>query len=515
MFIDLIKYLLFLIPVITCYFLLPLSARVWLLLAAGAVFYFHFSYGYFILLVTSTLVDFYLARIIDKKSGKPRRKILIIGLIHNTLLLIIFKYLFFFTKTFNNLFQELGLDILKIPYVRIILPVGISYYTFRKISYLVDVYRQQLTPEIHFSRFLVYVSFFPSLLAGPIDRARDFLPQLKKKSRFNTVQLNEGTILILWGVFKKFVIADNLAPLANRILYNPQQFEGIQLITGILAFTFQVYCDFSGYSDIAIGSARMMGIHLMDNFNRPYLATSIQDFWNRWHISLSTWLRDYLFLPISYSVSRHIKKGRLFSLTPDKWAYILAIMGTMLLCGLWHDAYGTFIIWGGIHGVYLVLSFITRKPRKKLRKLLAIKKNSPFHKFFSISITFSFISLSWVFFKTDSLDNALYIFSHLFTGVTNFFSQAFQFITHLKMKPLMAFLFNNELGILYIHLLTVTIAILFMLFIESRQKLQPNFISYITSKPIILRWTFYYFLIFVTLFFGDLGETRTFIYIQF
>jgi D-alanyl-lipoteichoic acid acyltransferase DltB (MBOAT superfamily) len=463
--------------------------------------------------VVSTVIDYFLGLKIRQIRKKYKKAILIGGLLNNLLILFVFKYLYFFTSTVNTFFEKSGIG-LQVPGLRLLLPIGISYYTFKKISYLVDIYRGNIEPEKHVGIFMLYVAFFPSLLAGPIDRAGKLLPQFKQKNRFDFDRMKDGSIQMLWGFFKKLVIADNLAPYVNKVFNNPQGFEGIHFILAALFFSIQIYCDFSGYSDIAIGSARVMGFKLMDNFNRPYHAASITDFWSRWHISFSTWLRDYLFLPISYSVSRRIKSDKLLGLRADKWAYILGIMATMLLCGLWHGANWTFVLWGGLHGVYIGLAFVTRRPRAKIRKRLKIKKSSRLHKVFSIFFTFGFVSFAWIFFKANTISDAVYITSNLFSGIPHFFQTAFSFLTNLDMESLAGFLINNTMGVTNFHLIFVIFAVFFMEFGEIRQGKKANIAEAICSRPIWTRWSFYYILIFAVLFFTRF-EAQEFIYFQF
>ena len=508
-----LEFLIFFPFAVSLFYFIPHKSRWLFLLAASFFFYHHLNFNFLILLVISTLIDYFLALEIGKKQKPIKRRILVAGILNNLFILTVFKYFFFFTSNLNTFFGKLGTGF-HIPAIRFLLPIGISYYTFKKISYLVDVYRGEIQPEAHVGRFMLYTAFFPSLLAGPIDRAGKLLPQFKQRHGFDFLRVQDGLIQMLWGFFKKLVIADNLAPFVDRVYAQPHHYEGIHFILATLFFSIRIYCDFSAYSDIAIGSARVMGFNLTNNFDRPYHAVSISDFWKRWHISFSTWLRDYLFLPISYSVSRKIKSDKLCGFRADKWAYFSGIMATMLICGLWHGANWTFVIWGGLHGLYIFLSFITRKTRNKIRKKLKIKKSSPVHKAFTIFATFGFVSFAWIFFKAKTVSDAYYIISNLFSGLPHFFRNAFSFLTTLNMETLADFLSNNTMGITYFHLIFVILAVLFMEICEIRQGKEANIVEAIRTRPAWIRWPFYYALIFGILIFSRF-EVQKFIYMQF
>lgn len=492
---------------------LPSRYKWMLWLAASFYFYGSLNVYFLLLLVGSTLVDYFLCLKMRQGERGPIKGYMIAGLLNNIITLFVFKYLYFFTKSANSLLGEFSVDF-QFPLVKIILPIGVSYFTFKKISYIVDVYREKLKPEKHLGKFMLYTSFFPSLLAGPIDRPSDLLTQFHKETTFDFDRMVEGGVQVLWGFFKKLVIADNLAQLVAKVFNHPQKYDGLFLLIAVLSFTIQIYCDFSGYSDIAIGAAKILGIKLTDNFNRPYFAVSITDFWRRWHISLSSWLRDYLFLPISFSVSRKIKSPKLLGMKTENYAYLFGMTATMLLCGLWHGANWTFILWGGIHGLYMGLAFITRKKRAKLRKWIGIKKNSSFHRIAGISITISFITLSWVFFRANSIPDAWYILTHLFSGIPQLFQVLYRFVTNFKLNSFADFLIAKDFGVTYFQLLLVVVSVIFMTFVEIKQKEELNVTGAVRNRPIVIRWAFYYLVIFWILILTK-GNSKDFIYFQF
>jgi len=257
-----------------------------------------------------------------------------------------------------------------------VLPLGLSYLIFTVLGYQIEVKRQNIQPEKHLGYFSLYLLFFPRMAQGPIERPQHLIPQLRQNRQFNYNDLTEGLKLILWGYFKKLVVADRLAIYVNAVYNNNEQHNGTSLILATVFFAFQIYADFSGYTDIALGSARLFGINLTNNFKRPYLATSIKDFWDRWHITFSTWLRDYLFLPMAYSLTRRMKEPGYFLIATDKWVYMIAIMITFAVCGIWHGVGWTYLVWGVLFGVYLAYANMTKDFNKALRKKLHIKKKS-------------------------------------------------------------------------------------------------------------------------------------------
>lgn len=493
-------FLVFFPLAVAVYYALPIGYRRVFLLAASYYFYMCFKPEYVIILLVSTLIDYFLGLRIDaSQTQSGRKRLLILGLIHNVGLLASLKYLEFFNESIAALFKSLNI-LYEVKGLEFLVPVGISYYTFKKVSYLIDVYRENQEPEKNIVTFALYVSFFPEITAGPIDRAGKLIPQFYKKIRFDYQKVTDGLKLMAWGFFKKLVIADRLAVFVNKVYDHPGQFEGLSLIMATVYFSFQVYCDFSGYTDIVVGAGRVMGFDLMENFDRPYFSKSIGEFWKRWHISFSSWLMDYLFLPIAYSVSRRIKSPRLMKIKAETWAYMMGIMITMTLCGLWHGARWTFVIWGALHGLFLGISFATKKIRKKSWKKLKIKKQSFIRTIISVSITFALVTFAWIFFRANSISDAFYIITHLFTG----WSKVFSFQGLLE-----AFHF----GLLKKELAVAAVSVFFMLLVHVLRK-DRTYEQLISKQKTILRWGFYLGLLVWLLAFGESGA-EDFIYFRF
>lgn len=367
-----------------------------LILTASYVFYGWWNWKFLILIIFSSFIDFTIAILIDKQEKQKNRKLLLsLSLCINLGLLAFFKYYNFFVESFINSFN-LNEENLSFSTLNIILPVGISFYTFQTLSYTIDVYRKKLEATKNFIAFASFVSFFPQLVAGPIERATHLLPQFLKERKFSYNQAVSGVQLIVWGLFKKIVIADNSAIIVNGIYDNFQNQSSISLIMGMVLFSFQIYCDFSGYSDIAIGLSRILGFDLMQNFKFPYFSKNIRSFWNRWHISLSTWFRDYVYFPLGGSKVSALKILR-------------NTLIVFLISGLWHGANWTFVFWGLLHAV-LFIPMIFIKEQEKNKSLLNSIKTS-----LQTIITFIFVTILWVFFRSDDITTAFDYLQHTFT----------------------------------------------------------------------------------------------------
>jgi len=390
MWFDTPAYALFLILVVAVYWRLGRKSQNIFLLAASYFFYGWWDYRFLLLMIGSTAIDFFIARSIQRSSSQSsRRTLLITSLIINFAILGVFKYFNFFTDSFTHVLGTLGLSV-SAPLLRIILPPGISFYTFQEVAYIVDVYKRKLPAAESFIDYALFISLFPHLIAGPIQRPGHLLPQVQQTRSFRSDQFFDGILLILSGLFRKCVIADNCALLANAAFSGHLGATSLPVLAiGAYAFAWQIYGDFSGYSDIARGSAQLLGFHFMVNFRQPYLATSVQDFWRRWHISLSTWLRDYLYIPLGGSAEPGYKTYRNLFLT-------------MLLGGLWHGANWTFVVWGWLHGVALAIERYIRQSGF-LRKIL--DSNAAWTWARRI-LVFHFVCLSWVFFRAESLGAA-------------------------------------------------------------------------------------------------------------
>ena len=450
-----------------------------LLVVASYVFYGWWDWRFLSLILFSTLVDFAIGRQLEKEEREIKRKMILwISIIVNIGVLGFFKYYNFFLNNFVDAFSFFGTEI-KANSLHIILPVGISFYTFQTLSYTIDVYRRKLEPTKDFIAFTAFVSFFPQLVAGPIERATHFLPQFYKKRAFDYTKAVDGMRQILWGLFKKIVIADNCAEYANLIFNQSDNFSGGSLILGALFFTFQIYGDFSGYSDIAIGTSRLFGFDLKQNFNFPYFSRDIAEFWRRWHISLSTWFRDYLYIPLGGSRGGTWKKVRN--------TFIIFIVS-----GLWHGANWTFIIWGALNAVYFLPLLLTKKNRNNLdvvaqgRLIPSIKDIS------SMLLTFGLTVFAWIFFRAENLSHALSYISGI--GRNNGIGIA-EFIQTDALQKLILLLF-----------------VIFFLFFEwIYRDRQYGFQIAGTNKYIA--WGLYLFLYSSCLLFG--GSEAEFIYFQF
>lgn len=353
-----IEFLLFLPTVVALYFAAPVRYRWGLLLAASFYFYASWKLEYLILIIISIAVDYFAGlRMAGKEERSQRAPYLVMSLIANLGILVGFKYFNFISDSIRAAFQPLNV-FADMPHLEFLLPVGISFYTFQSMSYTIDVYRGDRGPERHLGRFALYVSFFPQLVAGPIERSTHLLPQFSEPKRFDYDRATSGLRLILWGFFKKIVIADQLALFVDQVYGAPGEWHGAAVLLASYFFAFQIFCDFSAYTDIARGSARIMGYDLMENFNRPYFARSIREFWARWHISLSTWFRDYLYIPLGGN-------------RVVKWRWYYNLMVVFVVSGLWHGANWTFVAWGFLHGAYLVISLMTRDWRDRAWGALA------------------------------------------------------------------------------------------------------------------------------------------------
>ena len=365
-----------------------------LLLFSSYYFYSCWDWRFLFLLIFSTLLDYFSGIQIEKTSNPFGRKFWFwLSIVINLGFLATFKYFNFFADSFKNLFSLFGVQV-NVWSLNVILPVGISFYTFHGLSYIIDVYNKRIVAEKKFIDYAVFVCFFPLLVAGPIERATHLLPQIKKKRIFNQNQAIDGLRQILWGLFKKIVIADNCAEFTNLIFNNTNQYAGSTLVMGALFFTFQIYCDFSGYSDIALGVSRLFGIELLKNFSYPYFSRDIAEFWRRWHISLSSWFKDYLYIPLGGS------KG-------NKWTKIRNTFIIFIVSGFWHGANWTFIVWGLLNAIYFLPLLLSNKNRVHID---IVAKNSSFPSFkelMSMLFTFGLTVFAWIFFRANNLHHAV------------------------------------------------------------------------------------------------------------
>ena len=389
------SYYLFLPLSVFLYFILPAKWRNPALLLLSYFFYMCWNPRYSLLILTSTAITYACALLMEKHAAR-RRLWLIASLALNLLILFFFKYFNFAAALLNSGLAALELPA-RLPAVSFLLPVGISFYTFQALGYTMDVYRGNIVPEKNFIDYALFVSFFPQLVAGPIERSTNLLPQFKPRHSFSLDKIFAGALLFLWGLFKKLVIADRLAVLVNfAFAAAPGEANGWQYMAAASAFSIQIYCDFSAYSDIARGSARMLGFELMRNFDAPYLAASIKDFWRRWHISLSSWFRDYLYFPLGGS---RCKAGRAY----------LNLLIIFVISGLWHGAALTFVLWGFLHGMFMIISSLTAPWRDQFLKALRISSNSRIVAACRVLFNFALVTAAFVFFRAGSFSHALYM----------------------------------------------------------------------------------------------------------
>lgn len=395
-----VEFLFFFILVTTAFFVLPHRFRWLLLLAASCVFYMFFKPEYILILAFTIVIDFYAGIRIDSASDKKsKKKYLVLSLIANIGILAVFKYFNFINDNITGLFKLFG-EQNPVPFLRILLPLGLSFHTFQAMSYTIEIYRGNQKPEKHFGIYALYVMFYPQLVAGPIERPQNILHQFHQEKHFDYDRVASGLRMMLLGFFKKIVIADRLGIYVDQVYGDIAHANSVTVLLALFFFAFQVYCDFSGYSDIALGSAKVMGFDLMKNFDRPFISKNISEFWRRWHISLSTWFNDYLFMPL-------VIKWRDWG----KWSVVVAVLLTFVISGLWHGAGWAFLIYGLLYGLAVAYEFLTRKTRLKVaKKVPPIVYNNV-----SIFLTFSFVCLALVFFRAANFQKAIFIYKTLFS----------------------------------------------------------------------------------------------------
>ena len=492
-----LNYLLFFPIISLIYFLLPHKLRWFLLLVGSYFFYMCWNVKFAILMLISTVITFVCSYLIHKaekklsltpiRRKKRKKTFLILSLVSNLGILIFFKYFNFINSSlvmlFDSMHYQWGFDNLNI-----LLPVGISFYTFQALSYSFDVYYKKIKPTTHFGKYALYVSFFPQLVAGPIERSWHLLPQFDLKHKFDYDRIKSGLALILWGVFKKVVIASRLEVVVNNVFGNVYKYSGVEVIIAIIFFAFQIYTDFSAYTDIARGSARVLGIDLMKNFKRPYFATSIPEFWKRWHISLTTWFRDYLYIPLG---GNRVSKVKWYS----------NIMVVFLVSGLWHGAAWTFVFWGFLHGIFQLIDISTKKYRYQFNDLLKINAKSTDVKFFKGIWTFLLVCVAWVFFRAESFDHSI-----------------------LMLKKAMIYnpwkIFDGSLYGLGLDSVDFIFSIILIIFLLASWSLDKKYDiqKIIFNQHLLTRYAVYSIFIFFILLFGFYGpeyDSSEFIYFQF
>ncbi|MDP2527924.1 MBOAT family O-acyltransferase [Maribacter dokdonensis] len=453
-----------------------------LILISSYIFYGWWDYRFLGLIILSTFVDYFIGlKVYTSTSVSHKKLFLWLSIIFNLSVLCVFKYYSFFVESFIDFFNFFGYNLKNSWTVKIILPVGISFYTFQTMSYTIDIYRKNLIPTKNFISFASFVSFFPQLVAGPIERASNLLPQILKERKFDYNQAVQGLRLILWGMFKKVVIADSLAPTVNQIFENYQTLNSTTLLLGAVYFSFQIYCDFSGYSDIAIGTSKVLGFELMSNFKTPYFSRNIGEFWRRWHISLSTWFRDYLYFPLGGSKFSKLKSLR-------------NIFIIFLVSGFWHGANWTFIFWGLIHAMLYIPSFLFKTNRNYVSAIVAENKYFPTLKeIYQMATNYFFVTIAWVFFRSTTINEAF-----------NYIIRMFSFDFNTNEKELDSF------SPLYLNLTLVGFIILEWLIRNNERDIY----SFLKDKHNI-RYTSYLIMSIIIIYKFLLNDKASFIYFQF
>ncbi len=442
-----------------------------------------------LLLLFSTAVTYASGLIMEQaQTDKGRKMAVAISFVLNIGVLFFFKYFNFAIDSVNLVLSQIHLSVPK-PDFQLLLPVGISFYTFQALSYTMDVYRKEITAERNFFKYALFVSFFPQLVAGPIERSKNLLKQVNKTYRFDYDKMREGLLIMLWGYFLKLVVADRVAIVVNTVYGDYAQY-GVYIIVASVLFAFQIYCDFAGYSTIAIGAAEILGFSLMENFNCPYFSLSIGEFWRRWHISLSSWFRDYLYIPLGGN-----RKG-----TTRKYVNLMIVF---LVSGLWHGAAGTYVVWGFIHGVYQVIGGLTKPMRNQCNQIFALKPDSIGHKALSALITFILVDFAWIFFRAESL------------------SAAIEMIKSMVHLGNISILWNGalyDLGIGFKSFLVLMFGIAVLLFADFMKYKGIQIRKVILEQELWCRWLCYLSMALFILVFGIWGgsyDAASFIYFQF
>ena len=488
-----VDYLLFFPIVVLCYFIFPHRLRNFWLLIVSYFFYMNWNAGYALLLAGSTIITYVSSLLIGycQENGKKTgaKWSVFICLFLNLGLLFYFKYTNFFVENLNRAFSVLHVG-KQIPAFDILLPVGISFYIFQALGYTIDVYRGKVKATRNLFRYALFVSFFPQLVAGPIERSANLLPQFDEKHTFDVDRIRRGLLQILWGLFMKIVIADRIAQPVNMIYENFSAYSGVEIILATVLFAFQIYCDFGGYSNIAIGSAKVLGFRLMENFDSPYMAANIADFWRRWHKSLTSWFTDYLYISLGGN-----RKGKLRTYGNNLLVFLVS--------GLWHGADWTYIAWGGLNGLYLILEKSTDEIRRKIRQKMKVDEASFGYRLWQRLITFFWVDLSWLFFRA--------------TGLKTAFLMLRQIVTQLQPHKLFGWVVYN-IGLDAQTLLVVVMALLLLFVVDLMEYRGRDMNEFVLKQGVLFRWCVYLGLLGIILIYGVYGHTYAqteFIYFQF
>lgn len=487
-----LAFLIFFALIVWGYFLLPHRFRWMFLLAGSMYFYAAFVPKYLFILFAIIIVDYAAGILIGRSTGKKKLVWLLASIASNVGILVTFKYVNFFVDNVQAIASAFHLNY-AFPHLALILPIGLSFHTFQSLSYVVEVYRGNQKAERHFGIYALYVMFFPQLVAGPIERPQNLLHQFREPHVFDSARTSSGLRRMLYGYFKKMVVADNAALIANHVFNQPNNKEPLTLVIGTVMFAFQIYGDFSGYSDIAIGSARILGFRLMENFNRPYFATSIADFWRRWHISLTTWFRDYVYIPLGGNRVGKFKQAR-------------NTLAVFLLSGFWHGASWTFVVWGALNGAYLVFSSSTSAVRKKLATVIRLTRWPKIHATAQWMLTFALVCLGWIFFRANTIEEAMLIIQSIVSGIRGIPSLTISAIQYRILS-------EGQIGVGKMVFIQICVSILALFTIDYATR-DRSYLDAFLKKPAVIRWAAYYAVVLAILLFGYVGH-QPFIYFQF
>lgn len=488
------QFLIFFPAVTLIYFIIPKRIRYIWLLFASYFFYMCWNVKYVVLIAASTLITWVCGLLLGKTDRQGRKKLIVAGgVLSNLFILFFFKYVDFFLDNINAFLRLFRITAINNPF-DFLLPVGISFYTFQALGYLIDVYRGDTEPEKNPFRYALFVSFFPQLVAGPVERSGSLLQQLRNVDKiklWNYDRVASGLAMMVWGLFQKMVIADRFAIFVDAVFGNIFACGTVETVLGAVGFSLQIYCDFAGYSSVAIGAARVMGFELMENFNTPYFSVSIADFWHRWHISLSTWFRDYVYIPLGGNRCSKVKKYR-------------NLFVTFLTSGLWHGANWTYVIWGGLHGLYQIAGDCLKPVKAKIAERCGIKTDAESYRLGQILITFCLTAFAWIFFRAESVAEALYYLQRMFT----------------RWNPWVLFdqsLYTWGLDMTEFHILSASLVALFVVDLIRYRK-QKDIGNFLQKQNLWFCWTVIIALIISILVYGEYGvqfDSKQFIYFAF
>jgi D-alanyl-lipoteichoic acid acyltransferase DltB (MBOAT superfamily) len=477
-----LPFIAFFIAVTVLYFTIPHRFRWFVLLVASCFFYMFFKAVYILILFFTIVIDYYAGIKLEETQDKKRKKLyLIISLIANIGVLVIFKYYNFINQNVTDLLVSWGIQN-PIPFLNILLPIGLSFHTFQAMSYTIEVYRGNQKAERHFGIYALYVMFYPQLVAGPIERPQNIIHQFREPKQFEYANVSAGLKLMLWGFFKKVVVADRLAIGVDGVYSNVESYTGVALIVATVFFAIQIYCDFSGYTDIALGAAKVMGFTLMTNFDRPYAARSISEFWSRWHISLSSWFKDYLYIPLG---GNRVSVSRLY----------FNLFVVFMVSGIWHGASWTFVIWGALHGVYLIFALLTKNFGTRITAWFGKMKMSFALNTLNVLIVFALVTFAWLFFRAETFSDAKYIVRNMF---------------NIDSVDISRDIYLNHGQDFFVTSVFVIGLMELIQYLNSRYN---NILFYSGKTPV--RWSFCFVLVMMICLFGVYHKNSDFIYFQF